>query len=58
MAYRESGDQRFLDTARRTADYFIGHLPGDRIPYWDFDAPGSPTSLGHLGGGDRGSRAP
>ena len=42
MAYRESGDERFLRTARRTADYFIAHLPPDGIPYWDFQAPGIP----------------
>jgi unsaturated chondroitin disaccharide hydrolase len=43
MAFRETGDQRFLDTARRTADYFIGHLPADLVPYWDFEAPGIPN---------------
>ena len=43
MAYRETGDQRFLDTARRTADYFIQHSPADRVPYWDFEAPGIPN---------------
>jgi unsaturated chondroitin disaccharide hydrolase len=39
MAYRETGDVRFLDTARRTADYFVSHLPSDHIPYWDFALP-------------------
>jgi unsaturated chondroitin disaccharide hydrolase len=39
MAYRETGDPRFLDTARRTADYFLAHLPSDHVPYWDFDLP-------------------
>jgi unsaturated chondroitin disaccharide hydrolase len=43
MAYRETGDQRFLDTARRVADYYIGHLPPDRVPFWDFEAPGIPN---------------
>jgi unsaturated chondroitin disaccharide hydrolase len=43
MAYRETGDGRFLDTARRTADYFIAHLPSDSVPYWDFQAPGIPN---------------
>jgi unsaturated chondroitin disaccharide hydrolase len=42
MAYRETGDARLLDTARRVADWFIAHLPPDRVPYWDFDAPGIP----------------
>ncbi len=43
IAYRETKDQRFLDTARRTADYYISHLPGDYIPYWDFQAPNIPN---------------
>jgi unsaturated chondroitin disaccharide hydrolase len=38
-AYRETGDTRFLDTARRTASYFIAHLPPDYVPYWDFELP-------------------
>jgi hypothetical protein len=43
MAYRETGDPRFLETARATADYFIGHLPADHVPPWDFQAPPVPT---------------
>ena len=39
MCYRETGDARFLDTARRTADYFVAHLPADSVPYWDFELP-------------------
>ena len=42
MAYRFTGNERFLATARKTADYFISHLPEDRVPFWDFDAPGVP----------------
>ena len=38
-AYRYTQDPRFLDAARRTADYFVRHLPPDRVPYWDFDVP-------------------
>ena len=39
MAYRETGDVRFLETARKTADYFISHLPADQVPFWDFELP-------------------
>jgi hypothetical protein len=44
IAYREAADPRFLVAARRTSDYFIDHLPADKVPYWDFDAadPGQP----------------
>jgi unsaturated chondroitin disaccharide hydrolase len=41
-AYRYTRDPRYLDTARRTADWFVGHLPPDRVPYWDFDVPQAP----------------
>jgi unsaturated chondroitin disaccharide hydrolase len=44
MAYRETGDGRLLDAARRVADWFIAHLPPDQVPYWDFDAPGIPRA--------------
>lgn len=44
LAYRETGDARFLDSARQTADYFLRHLPADGVPYWDFQAPGIPNA--------------
>jgi len=34
--YRSTGDQRFLNTAKRIAHYFIAGLPDDHVPYWDF----------------------
>jgi unsaturated chondroitin disaccharide hydrolase len=33
--YRLSGDATLLDASRRCADYFLCHLPADRVPYWD-----------------------
>ena len=39
MCYRETLDARFLETARLAADYFVAHLPGDHVPYWDFELP-------------------
>ncbi|MGC4233002.1 MAG: glycoside hydrolase family 88 protein [Niabella sp.] len=40
MMYRETKDKRFLETAKKAADYFINNpsLPKDKIPYWDFNA--------------------
>ncbi len=32
---RLSGDATMLDASRRCADYFLHHLPTDRVPYWD-----------------------
>ncbi len=43
MMYRETRDPRFLGAARRAAGFFLGHLPPDDVPYWDFDAPGIPN---------------
>ncbi|MCG9793087.1 glycoside hydrolase family 88 protein [Flavobacterium algicola] len=37
MAYRETGDQAFLDTAIKLSEHYIKRLPKDGIPYWDFD---------------------
>lgn len=44
MAYRYTKEPRFLDTARRTADYFVRRLPADKVPYWDFDVPDKATA--------------
>jgi unsaturated chondroitin disaccharide hydrolase len=42
VAYRETADRRFLNFARRLAGYYLTHLPADRVPYWDFQAPNIP----------------
>jgi unsaturated chondroitin disaccharide hydrolase len=39
MSYRETQDINFLNTAIKMADYFIDNLPGDYVPYWDFNLP-------------------
>jgi unsaturated chondroitin disaccharide hydrolase len=44
MVYRETRDGRLLEAARHVAGWFIAHLPPDRVPYWDFDAPGIPNA--------------
>ena len=45
MTYRETGEQRFLDQAQDIARYMMEHpnLPADKVPFWDFDAPGQPN---------------
>ncbi|HWE00853.1 MAG TPA: PA14 domain-containing protein [Tepidisphaeraceae bacterium] len=43
-AYLDTGDSTMLTAAEKVANYFIGHLPADHIPYWDFDAPGIPNT--------------
>lgn len=45
--YRETKDKRYLDQAKHIADFLLSHpnLPADKIPYWDFNAPGIPNAL-------------
>jgi uncharacterized protein YyaL (SSP411 family) len=42
--YRETGRRAYLTQATNIANYILNHprLPADKIPYWDFDAPGIP----------------
>ncbi|HEY1066385.1 MAG TPA: glycoside hydrolase family 88 protein, partial [Pirellulales bacterium] len=35
---RLTGLEEFLEVAERNAQYWLTHLPADRVPYWDFDA--------------------
>ena len=45
MCYRETGIVSFLYQAEKIADFILKHpnLPADKIPYWDFDAPATPS---------------
>ena len=43
MAYRETGDSNFLNTAIKLSDKFLERLPEDGIPFWDFDDPKIPN---------------
>ena len=40
--YRHTRNEQLLDAARRTADWFVAHLPADGVPYWDFEHPAIP----------------
>jgi rhamnogalacturonyl hydrolase YesR len=46
MAYRYTNDQRYLDQAIATANFYLEHknLPEDGIAYWDFDDPKIPNT--------------
>ena len=45
--YRETKNRKYLDHAKRIADFLLDHpnLPADKIPYWDFNAPDIPNAL-------------
>jgi unsaturated chondroitin disaccharide hydrolase len=38
VAYRHTGNRRFLETAMRLADYFLHHLERDHVSNWDFQS--------------------
>ena len=44
VCYRETKDPAYLSQAENIAGFILNHLrlPGDLIPYWDFDAPNIP----------------
>lgn len=46
MMYRFTKDKRYLDQAQHIASFILNnpHLPSDKIPYWDYDAPGIPNT--------------
>ena len=39
LAFKTSRDEMFLRIAEKLAEYFIKSLPGDYVPYWDFNDP-------------------
>jgi hypothetical protein len=45
MMYRMTKDVNYLNQANKIAAFVLGHknLPADKIPYWDYDAPGIPN---------------
>lgn len=47
VMYRETKDARYLEQANHIASYLLNNpdLPSDKIPYWDFNAPGKPNVL-------------
>jgi rhamnogalacturonyl hydrolase YesR len=46
MMYRTTGDKKYLEQAKHIADFILHHpnLPSDKIPFWDFNAPGIPNA--------------
>lgn len=44
LAYKYTGDERFLNVSKKMADYFLKHLPKDLVPYWDLTLSGENVS--------------
>jgi unsaturated chondroitin disaccharide hydrolase len=53
VMYRETRDEKYLNQANHIADFILNHpnLPSDKIPYWDFNAPGIPNALRDVSAG-------
>ena len=45
MVYRSTHDPKYLEQARHIAQFLLNnpHLPADKIPYWDYNAPNIPN---------------
>jgi hypothetical protein len=45
MVYRSTHDPQYLEQARHIAHFLLTnpHLPADKIPYWDYNAPNIPA---------------
>ncbi|MCF0167181.1 MAG: glycoside hydrolase family 88 protein [Bacteroidales bacterium] len=44
MMYEFTGQEQYLEQAKNIAEYLIGRLPEDGIPYWDYDDPNIPDA--------------
>ena len=46
MMYRETHDPKYLSQAIHIANFILSNpnLPADKVPYWDFNAPGIPNT--------------
>ncbi|MES2276162.1 MAG: glycoside hydrolase family 88 protein [Bacteroidota bacterium] len=44
MCYRETKKSEFLNFAQKVADVYLRKLPGNHIPYWDFNDPAIPNA--------------
>ena len=45
MMYQRTAESRYLSHAEKIARFILPLLPQDGIPYWDFNAPGTPEAL-------------
>jgi unsaturated chondroitin disaccharide hydrolase len=45
VVYRYAHDPKYLEQAMHIADYVLARLPADKVPHWDYDAPGGPRVL-------------
>ncbi|MEC0226652.1 glycoside hydrolase family 88 protein [Paenibacillus alba] len=39
LSHHHTGDERYLQAAKRAAHFFLANLPEDSVPHWDFRLP-------------------
>ncbi|MFD0674245.1 glycoside hydrolase family 88 protein [Cohnella sp. GCM10027633] len=39
LSYAHTGKDEYLQASKKVAGFFLGHLPEDKVPYWDFKLP-------------------
>ncbi|MBL7971378.1 MAG: glucuronyl hydrolase, partial [Prolixibacteraceae bacterium] len=44
VCFRETGDARYLEAAKKIAAYIQENLPEDLVPYWDYNDPAKPNT--------------
>ena len=44
VCFRETGDTKYLEAAKKIAAFIKANLPEDFVPYWDYDDPAKPTA--------------
>lgn len=44
ICYRETGDKKYLDAAKKIAAFIQSNLPEDLVPFWDYDDPVIPNA--------------
>lgn len=44
VCFRETGDTRYLEAAKKIAAYIQENLPEDLVPYWDYNDPAKPNT--------------
>lgn len=45
VMFRFENEAQYLNLAMEIADFLLNHLPEDKIPFWDFNAPDIPNAL-------------
>ncbi len=44
VCYRETKDEKYLQTAEKIADFILSNLPEDMVSYWDYNDPNIPNA--------------